>query len=292
MSAKTVLAASLLLLAGCATPAETAPAGSALAAACEGRDGWSDPAPPARIADNLYYVGTCGITVLLLTSPAGHIMIDGATEEAAPHIAANVERLGFSMRDIELIVSSHEHVDHVGGLAALKRLSGARLAARAEAKAVLESGQVDPADPQSGVIDGFTGVAVDQVVADGEVLRVGPLAIRAIATPGHTPGSTSWTWRACEAGACRTFVYADSLTAVSADAFRFSDYPELVARFRSTYGRVAALDCDMLITPHPIASNLFPRLAGAAPLADPKSCAAYADAARRRLDDRLAREAR
>ncbi|MES2700946.1 MAG: subclass B3 metallo-beta-lactamase, partial [Pseudomonadota bacterium] len=88
-----------LLLAACA-PAATAPnlpptadaraQGAALAAACEGRDGWDDAAPPARIHGNTWYVGTCGIAVLLVTGPNGHALIDGAVEEAVPGILANI----------------------------------------------------------------------------------------------------------------------------------------------------------------------------------------------------------
>jgi metallo-beta-lactamase class B len=288
----------MLVGAGCATAPPTANRiadvsadGRALAAACAGRDGWSDPAPPARIAGNIFYVGTCGISAVLIASPGGHVLIDGATAEAAPHIAANIRKLGFDPREVRLLLSSHEHVDHAGGLAELKRLTGAKVAARAEARTVLESGQMDTADPQAGAIPGFAPVAVDRIVADGEKVRHGPIVLTTYATPGHTIGSTSWSWRACEAGTCRTIVYADSLTPVSAEGYRFTDHPELVARFRATFDRVARMGCDVLITPHPQASNLFARLSGEAPLADRGACAAYAEGARRRLDDRLAREA-
>lgn len=298
MSARLLIAALALVAAACApTPRSSAASlapdasGAALAAACQGRDGWNDPAPPARLFGNVHYVGTCGIAVLLVTSPRGHILIDGAVADAAPGILANIRRLGFDPRDVRTLLSSHEHVDHAGGLAALKAATGARLATRAEGRAVYESGVADPSDPQAGAIDSFPPVTVDRVVADGAVVRVGPNALRAVATPGHTDGGTSWTWRACDAGACRTFVYADSLTAVSAKGYRFNDNPEKVARLRATLARVAALDCDVLITPHPVSSDLFGRLAGRAALADPRACVAYADAARRRLDARLAEEA-
>jgi len=272
-------------------PPPAPPAGAELATACAGRDGWSDPAPPARIFANVYYVGTCGIAAVLITSPKGHILIDGATAEAAPNIAANIRRLGFDPREVRILLNSHEHVDHAGGLAALKRLTGARMIARAESRPQLEGGAVDPADPQAGTIPGFSAVSVDGTVADGGTVRLGPLALTARATPGHTAGSTSWSWRACEGRMCRRIVYADSLTAVGPDSYRFADHPALVARFRATFEKVAALKCDILVTPHPGASNLFERLAGRAPIADPKACADYAAGARRRLDDRLAREA-
>ncbi len=120
-------------------------------------------------------------------------------------------------------------------------------------------------------------------------MRLGRLALVAHATPGHTAGSTSWTFRACER-TCRRVVYADSLTAVAPDGYRFRDNPALVASFRSTFAKVARLPCDILLTPHPSASNLFARLAGAAPLVDRAACGAYAAGAARRLDERLARE--
>jgi metallo-beta-lactamase class B len=122
------------------------------------------------------------------------------------------------------------------------------------------------------------------------MVRVGPLTLTAHATHGHTAGSTSWTWRSCEAGVCRRVVYADSLTAVGPAEYRFSNQPLLVARFQAAFARVAALDCDILITPHPGASALFDRLAGRAPLADPQACRRYADTARGRLVERLASE--
>lgn len=283
-----------LLAAACAPapqPAAAIASGPALAAACAGRDGWSDPAPPARVYGDVFTVGTCGITALLVTSPRGHVLIDGATAEAAPLILANVRRLGLDPRDVRILLNSHEHLDHAGGLAALKRATGARLLVRAPARGALETGTVDPADPQAGSIPGNPAVAVDGTVKDGEVVRLGPLTLRAIATPGHTAGGTSWTWRTCEGGDCRTLVYADSISAVSAEGYRFRVHPTLVAQFRATFDRVSKLDCDILVTPHPSASNLFARLAGDAPLADRGACAAYAEGGRRRLDERLAREA-
>lgn len=286
-----IAAAAVALIAAAPAPAPIKADAQAWLAACKGKDGWSDPAPPVRLFANVYDVGTCGITAVLITGPKGHVLIDGATAEAAPGIAANIRRLGYRLGDVRLILSSHEHVDHVGGLAALKRLTGATMAARADAKAALESGKPDADDPQTGILPPFAGVRVDRLVRDGEVLRVGPLALTAHATPGHTGGSTSWSWRSCEGRACRTIVYADSLSAVSADGYRFSDHPARIAMFRKTFAKVAALPCDMLLTPHPGASDFAERLAGAAPMADRTACRRYAGTAAERLDARLAKEA-
>ena len=130
-----------------------------------------------------------------------------------------------------------------------------------------------------------------QPLADGQVVRVGELALTAHATPGHAPGGTSWTWVSCQDGRCLDLVYADSLTAAADKHYRFSDHPGYVAAFGRSIDAVAALPCDILVTPHPLASNLFARMDGSAALADPDACRRYADAARERLDRRLADEA-
>ena len=271
-------------------PAATAAPGNVLATACAGRDGWSDPAPPARIFGNTYYVGTCGITALLVTSPQGHVLIDGGTAEAAPAIAANIERLGFKLADVRLLLNSHEHFDHAGGIAPLQRLTGARLQVREPARAVFQTGVPAATDPQAGSLAPLQPARVDGIVAGGQVVRLGRLALTAHATPGHSPGSTSWTWRSCEGRRCVRVAYADSLTAGSADSYRFTDHPAYVAEFRATLAKVAALDCDLLITPHPDASKLFDRLAGKGLLINPGACKTYAGLAAQALDERLGRE--
>jgi metallo-beta-lactamase class B len=258
---------------------------------CEGKDGWSDPAPPVRIFGDVYDVGTCGIVVLLIAGPEGHVLLDGATAEAAPLVAANIEALGFRLDDVEWIGTSHEHLDHVGGVAELQRLTGARLAARAEAKRQLETGVLDPADPQAGLHEPFLGARVDRVMAHGEELIVGPLRLTIHATPGHALGSTSWSWRSCEGDACHAVAFADSVSAVSSDDYRFSEHPEYVAMFRRGMDALEAIGCDLVITPHPGASTLYERLAGDAPLADPQACRNYAEFGRNNLAARLAREA-
>lgn len=286
-----------IAFAGCASQASTsaapasAPAGKALAAACAGREGWSDTAPPAKIFGNSYYVGTCGITAILIDAPGGLVLIDGATEEAAPSILANIRTLGFDPKNVRTLLASHEHLDHVGGLKALQDATGARVFARREAVQTLTSGEPEAIDPQRGAIPPFKGVTVSGEVKDGEALPIADIGLTLHATPGHTPGSTSWTWKSCEGGVCRTIAYVDSLSAVSADDYRFSDHPDYVAMLRATFAKVPTLPCDILVTPHPGASNLFARLKGDAALVDPNGCRAYAASASKRLDERLAKEA-
>ena len=266
-------------------------AGAALAAACAGKDGWNDPAPPARIFGNSYYVGTCGISAVLVTSPAGHVLIDGGTPEAGPLVAASIRRLGFRPGDVRWIVGSHEHFDHAGALAELKRQTGARFAAPAGAARLYAAGRSDPVDPQAGVLTGFPPIRVDRPLRDGEVIRVGPLRVTGHFSPAHAPHGMSWTWTSCEKKLCRRMAFVDSISAISDKTYRYSRNPARVAAFRRGMDRIAALPCAVLITPHPGGSNLFPRLAGIAPLADPNACRTYAQTGRGNLAKRLADEA-
>jgi len=284
------LFASLAALLAAVQPAAAAD-GAALARACGGRDGWNDPAPPARIHGNTYYVGTCGISAILITGRRGHILIDGATERAAPLIAANIERLGFRVRDVRLILNSHEHHDHAGGIAALQRLSGATVAVNAAARLSFAHGLPTAPDPQYGTIGAFPVPRVDRILRDGEVVPLGNLRLTMHATPGHSPGGTSWSWRSCEGRTCLRIVYADSVSAVSSPAYRFSDHPAYVATLQRTLARVGALPCDLLLTPHPGASNLFQRFASGQ-LADPSACRDYAARGVTGLNRRLRQEAR
>lgn len=297
MSAK-IAAMAAMLLAGCAAVEPIAPQsdarlqGAALAKACEGRDGWSDAAPPARVFGNVYMVGTCGITVLLITTPKGHFLIDGATNEAADGIAANIRTLGFDPKDVRYLLATHEHLDHAGGLARLKEITGAKFATREAARLGMETGLPLADDPQHGIHPAFPGIKAEQVITDGEAVEIGMQQINVIATPGHTPGGTSYSWRSCEGTSCMSIVYADSLNAVSGDAYRFTDHPEYVATLRRSMARIEAInDCDIMISPHPFQSEFFERLAGTKPLVDPERCKQYVTAARKRLDDRLAKEA-
>lgn len=277
------------ILAGVEADASAAPS------PCPEKAGWSDPARPAHIFGNTWYVGTCAISAVLITSAKGHILLDGASEEAAPSIEANIRALGFNLEDIRFILNSHEHLDHAGGIARLQKDSGATVIAREPAATTLERGTNDRSDPQFGVLNPFPPVKKIRRMVDADTLALGDVTLSAHATPGHTAGSTSWTWKSCESGDCRHMVYADSLSAVSAGNYRFSDeqaHPGVVAGFRKAFKVVADLPCDILMTPHPGASHLFARLGPGATeaLIDPGACARYAHNASKNLDDRLATE--
>jgi len=269
-------------------------AGPRWATVCDGAkdpDSWNKPAPPVRIHANTYLVGTCGISSILVVGDQGDILIDGGTEQGADVIADNIRALGFRVQDVKFILHSHEHFDHVGGIAKLQRLSGATLVASAPAAKVFETGAASADDPQAGINKPFPPATVGRVIGDNGEVRLGNLMLTAMATPGHTPGALSWRWVSCDGGVCRTIVYADSLTPVSRDDYRFSDHPATVAAFRASIAKVAASPCEILLTPHPSASHMRERLALGRPLFDPDACKAYAAQLTANLDQRLAKEA-
>ena len=263
--------------------------------ACRPDAKWTEPATPKQIYGNTYFVGTCGLSAILVTSEQGHVLIDGDLEEDAPLIEASIRALGFKLEDVRYIVNSHEHFDHAGGIARLAHDPHATVAAREPAARALERGHGDRSDPQFLSSKPFPPVANVRRIADGGTIEVGTTVLTAHATSGHTAGSTSWTWTSCEGPRCLHIVYADSLTPISDDVFRFSDeaaHPGVLAAFRQSAETIAALPCDILVTPHPDASDLWDRLGAAPtkPLIDADACRRYAANAARRLDERVAKE--
>jgi len=270
--------------------------------ACEPCDEWNLPQEPYRIFGNTYFVGTEGLSSILIASADGLILLDGGLPQSAPLIIANIRALGFKVEDIRLIVNSHMHYDHAGGIAALQRVSGAKVAASPAGAHALEQGGPPEDDPQytfGREHNEFPKVPKVRVLRDDEMLRVGELAITAHFTPGHTPGGTSWTWRSCEAANCLDLVYADSLNPVSAPDFRFTGDGKQASRvedFRRSIARVEALPCDVLLAPHPPLFDMKNKIERRArepatnPFVDAQACKAYAAKARRNLDERIAQE--
>ncbi len=267
---------------------------------CDSCDEWNKPREPFRLYGNSYYVGTDGLSAILIVGDAGLVLLDGGLEQSAAVIDANIRKLGFKTEDIKLIVNSHGHYDHAGGIAALQRASGATVAASPSGASALQRGENTTDDPQFGfgkAENGFPPVNTVKVIRDGEVLRVGKVAITAVFTPGHTPGSTTWTWQSCEGAKCLNMVYADSISAVSAPGFRFTARPELINLFRRSITRLSELPCDIVVSTHPSATNLDGKLARRAELkgagADPfidHGCKALAATAMKGLDARIAEE--
>lgn len=262
---------------------------------CADCDDWNAPREPFRVFGNTYFVGTNGLSAVLITSDAGHILLDGGLTQSAPLIDANIRTLGFALKDVRLILNSHEHYDHAGGIAALQRASGARVAASPAAARAFQLGHPLPEDPQyrSGMKTPYPPIQTVDTIADGATLRVGSLEVRAHFTPGHTPGATTWSWRSCEGSRCVDIVYADSLTATADDGFSWGAIAET---FRQSIARVGELPCDVLLAPHPSFVNAHEKAKklkehpGQNPFIEPNACRAFAATARKRLDQRVSGE--
>ena len=248
---------------------------------------WLAPRPPVRVFGNSSRVGFGGLSVALIDSGDGLILIDGALPQAAPAILANVAKLGFRPQDIKYILSTEPHFDHAGGLAALARDTGATVVASPRGAEALRSGLLAADDPQRGYGGRFPAVPTVRVMRDRQTLRLGNVVITALATPGHTMGSMSWTWRSCEGRHCRTIVFASSLNPVSHDSYRYSAPSSrgIVDGFRRTHAAMKAMPCDILITAHPDQAGGGGRFSTA-----PGACRAYANASQHALEARLRKE--
>ena len=167
-----VVAALALLTLGTTSPppASSTDGQAQWAQRCKDWDDWNKPGPPFHVFGNTYYVGTCGISAILIDSPEGAVVIDGGPADAGGLVAKNIQALGIELSHVKLLLHSHEHHDHVGGLAELKRLTGADLYASARAAQVLASGKPGADDPQFAGGSTFPPVEVKQAIAPGEVV--------------------------------------------------------------------------------------------------------------------------
>jgi metallo-beta-lactamase class B len=265
---------------------------------CERCEEWGKDQAPFRIFGNTYFVGPHGLSSVLITSPNGHVLIDGTLPQSAPLIARHIEQLGFKISDVKLILNSHVHFDHVGGLAELQKMSGAKVIASDIAAPFLRSGTVDATDPQFRHLPAFPAVSNVEALGARKSVDLGSLQLTVIHTPGHTPGGTSWRWKSCEEQHCLNIVYGDSLNAVSDDAFKYSGdkrYPKAAADMLASIAAVSAAPCDILVSAHPEQANLWSAIdaqgkGDRAKLIDSAACKQYAAAAKTRLEQRIEQE--
>ncbi len=201
MKARVVILLSLL------APLATAAGRSALKPdafkSCDSCDAWNQAHEPFRVFGNTYYVGVAGLSSVLIASDKGLILLDGGLPQSAPLVDASIHKLGFRTEDVRLIVNSHAHYDHAGGIAALQRASGAVVAASASGARAIQNGEPPADDPQYAFgkdANSFPAVKRVKAVADGETLRVGDLAITAHLTPVQAPAGAAGprTVRGCD----------------------------------------------------------------------------------------------
>jgi metallo-beta-lactamase class B len=256
------------------------------------RADWNKPHRPFHVIGNIYYVGTAGVSAFLIRTPAGDILTDGGLPESAPLIEKNIRTLGVKLSDVRILLNSHAHFDHAGGLAELKRATGARLYASAADKPFLESGRItfgpSTADP-------FPPVKVDQVVKDGDTVSLGGVTLTAHLTPGHTPGCTSWTMPVTEAGHTYQVMFFCSISVAGNPLTGTPAYPNIAQDYRATFEKLRDVHVDVFLAPHGAQFGMDAKLermkTGAAnPFVDPEEFQHYLAAARKDYDAELARQ--
>lgn len=237
---------------------------------------WNDPFPPHRIADNLYYVGSKGLSTYLVTTSKGHIIINSSFDRTVPIIRSNVEKLGFKMTDIKIILSSHAHGDHVAGTALMKELTGAEVYMMHGDDTVLSSG----GQGEYLYKEHWTPVKVSKILKDGDKVTLGEATLTAHLTPGHTRGCTTWTMQAKDHGKLYNVVIVGSPNAN--DGYQLvnnSSYPEIASDFARCFRVLKSLQCDIFLGAHGMYYDMVSkaaRLNGETnPFVDPDGYRAY-----------------
>jgi metallo-beta-lactamase class B len=244
---------------------------------------WSQPIPPFRIADNLYYVGTRGLANYLITTPEGHILINSDLEENVPMIRASVEQLGFKFTDIKILVISHAHWDHNAGSAQIKELTGAKYFAMEQDVKTVETG--GRADPNYGHVPTthYPATKVDRVLHDGDEVRLGGARLVARLTPGHTPGCTTWTMRVTDGAKTHDAVILGSPNVNEGyQLVNHPRYPTIAQDYAKCFEVLKSLPCDLFLGAHGEYFGMLEKLArvkpGAAnPFIDPAGYRQYVE---------------
>lgn len=252
---------------------------------------WNQPIEPFRIAGNLYYVGASDIASYLVATPEGHILLDGGFVETVPLIRESVKKLGFRMEDIKILLNSHAHYDHAGGLAGLKALTGAKLyASEGDAPALARGGKDDPVLGNQFL---FPPVQADRLVKDGDAVTLGGTTLTAHLTPGHTAGCTTWSLKVEDLNAvivCSTSILPT--TKLGAEP----SYPGIAEDYARTFQTLRGLPCDLFLAAHGSFYDLKDKAErlrkgeGPNPFVDPDGYRSYLDRNERTFRERLERD--
>jgi len=259
---------------------------------------WNEPIEPFRVAGNLYYVGATEVTSYLVATPAGHVVIDSGFAETVPQVLANIRTLGFDPGDVKLLLISHPHYDHVGGIADLRDATGARIVvSEPDAEQARRGGIGDFA---FGDRFPYRGFAADRVVRDGDTVALGGSVLTANVTPGHTRGCTSWSMDVVEAGKPLRAIFVCSLTAPGYQLAKNTAYPRIVEDYRETFRRMAAMPVDLFLAAHGSFFGLVEKRAALSrnpkqtrqrnPFVDPEGFKAHVERRRQELEERLAKQ--
>lgn len=236
----------------------------------------SIPDTPFKVAGNLYYVGSTGVTAFLLTGPEGHVLIDGGYPENGPLIVGSIARLGFDIRDVKVLLNTHAHSDHAGGLRHLQEASGAKLWVSDGDADVMASGS-NGADRALGplrfvafLFGGFPAPRIDHRFRDGDTIRVGPLALTAHVTAGHTRGCTSWAFPVRDGTRELLAVDICSLTLFPfVSLVEPEAYPGIRSDFERSFRTLRSLPADIFLASHSGMFSMRRKLAERSKAGDP-----------------------
>ncbi len=266
----------------------------ALASDDDGRAEMTAPTEPFRIFGPLYYVGTKDVTSYAIATKEGLILLDGGLPETAAQIEASLGTLGLKLSDTKYLLNSHSHFDHAGGLATLKKRSGARMVASERDAAQLEAG--GKGDFAWGDDNTFPPVVVDRRIGEGDTVTLGGVTLTAHLTPGHTKGCTTWTASFEEKGEKLRAVFYCSTSVPDPENYRLAGnprYPEIVADYERSFKSLRELPCDLFLGAH---ASFFRLEEKAAKLragdrkafVDPAGFRAYVDKSEKRFRELLA----
>ena len=258
----------------------------------DARPSWNKPMKPFRVIDNIYYVGPAGIAIYLIVTPKGDILTDGGLPESVTQIEHNIQALGIKLSDVKIVLNSHAHFDHSGGLAQIKADTGAKLYASAADTPILQSGHID-FGPCAEV--DAAPVKVDHVVHEGSKVSLGGVTLTAHMTPGHTPGATTWTTTVREGGVSHSVMFFGSITTGGNPLVNNTAWPGIADAYRATFPKMKTMKADVFLGPHGDQMDLDAKLArlkpGAPnPFIDPTELAREMDIMHGRFDKELAKQ--
>lgn len=255
------------------------------------------PAEPLKIVANIHHVGASDVTSFLITTPGGHILIDSGFESTVPMIRAHVRTLGYRFEDVKILLNTHAHIDHAGGHALMKRLTGARIVMSAADAELLARGGRGDVLPVGDDVVGYEPVKADQIVQDGDRVTLGGVTLTAHLTPGHTRGSTTWTSTVLDGGKPLNVVFYSSTTQLpGVRLVGNTDYPGIADDFARSFRTLKALPCDVFLAPHGVMFNLGEKArkaragASANPFIDPEGYRTFVGQSERSFLSKLGRE--
>jgi metallo-beta-lactamase class B len=255
---------------------------------------WAEPVEPFRIADRLYYVGSRELAAYLIDSGKGLILLDAGVPEFAPRLLANIRSLGFAPKQVRILLNSQAHLDHAGGLAAVKAATGARMLASAADASLLERG--GKGDFAWGDALAYPPVKVDGIVRDGQKVRLGAATMTAHLTPGHTKGCTTWTMPVVADGKRQLAQFNCSTSIPGYRLIGNSAYHDIAADYARTFAKLKALPCDIFLGAHGSFFDLdakrskLAQSGGRNPFVDPGGCRRHIATMETRFREQLARE--